>query len=57
MYLNNLTYNDYISVSQLREELDAVGVTRANVERTLMDVQRSHEELDRIIPDYDIVVR
>ena len=45
------------AVSQLREELDTLGATQPNVDVMLMDIQRSHEELDHLIPDYDIVVR
>ena len=45
------------AVSQLREELDALGATKDNVDVMLMDIQRSREELDHLIPEYDVVVR
>ena len=46
-----------LAVSQLREELDTLGTRKDNVDVMLMDIQRSREELDHLIPDYDIVVR
>ena len=46
-----------VAVSQLREELDALALTKPNTDVMLMDIQRSQEELDNLIPEYDIVVR
>ncbi|KAL8567459.1 hypothetical protein ACOMHN_010050 [Nucella lapillus] len=43
-------------VSQLREELDSVWSSLPNVDDTLMDVERSKEELDQMIPDFDVVI-
>lgn len=43
-------------VSQLRDELDMVDQHKPNVDVQLMDIQRKPDELDSIIPNYDIVI-
>lgn len=43
------------TASQLQSELDSLG--KLNVNTTLIDVQRNYDELEKLIPQHDIVVR
>lgn len=44
-----------ITASQLQSELDSL--EKLNVNTTLIDVQRNYDELEKLIPQHDIVVR
>ncbi|XP_076468857.1 alpha-aminoadipic semialdehyde synthase, mitochondrial-like isoform X2 [Babylonia areolata] len=55
-YLARDAHTHVTIVSQLRDELDTVRTDQPNVEVMLMDIQRNQEELERLIPEYDIVV-
>ncbi|KAK7102549.1 alpha-aminoadipic semialdehyde synthase, mitochondrial-like [Littorina saxatilis] len=55
-YLSRDPLTHVTIVSQLRDELDTVNVAKDNVDVMLMDIQRNPDELDQLIPDYDVVV-
>ncbi|KAH3892671.1 hypothetical protein DPMN_016794, partial [Dreissena polymorpha] len=43
-------------VSQIKEELDSIEARCPNVDIMLLDIMRHQEELDKLVPDHDIVV-
>lgn len=55
-YLSRDNHTFVSIASQLRDELDAVKVDRPNVDVMLLDIIRNQEELDHLVPQYDVVV-
>lgn len=44
------------TVSQLKEELEKIEERCSNVDSHLLDVTRHPEEVNKLIPEYDVVV-
>ena len=50
-------FKSYTSVSQYHEELNKIQETSARADCVMMELSQPQEDLDKLVPDHDIIVR